>query len=132
MIYNCEKLVGDDPLVIWHNQVIEKSVDELTISDVARCFRQKIFLDEAYEMLLIYLLHNPYEGDIYKGELMDKACEIEEKYIIKYKNTIKKIIKAAYEFIQIYAWENEEDKAEYTEAVDNFAKKIEWKKKHTI
>ena len=23
-LYNCNKLIGDDPLVIWHNQVIEK------------------------------------------------------------------------------------------------------------
>lgn len=23
-LYNCNKLIGDDSLVIWHNQVIEK------------------------------------------------------------------------------------------------------------
>ena len=76
-LYNCKKLSGDDPLVTWHNQVMEKKVYELSISDVARCIRQNLFLESAYEMLLVYLLHNPYAGDVYEGELMDKAGEID-------------------------------------------------------
>ena len=63
-LYNCKKLSGDDPLVTWHNQVMEKKVYELSISDVARCIRQNLFLESAYEMLLVYLLHNPYAGDV--------------------------------------------------------------------
>ena len=124
LIYNCEKLSGDDPLVIWHNQVIEKCVEQLTVSDVARCIRQKIFLETAYEMLLVYLLHDPYEGDVYKGELMDKASEIDCEYVAKHKDTILEIIKKAYHFIETYEWESDEDKIEYTEAVDNLAEKI--------
>ena len=27
-LYKCNKLIGDDSLVIWHNQVIEKKVDD--------------------------------------------------------------------------------------------------------
>ena len=42
-IYKCNKLKGDDALVIWYNEVIEKSPDELNISDVARCIRQNLF-----------------------------------------------------------------------------------------
>ena len=120
-IYKCEKLEGDDLLVIWHNQVIEKRVDELTVSDVARCFRQNLFLEIAYEMLLVYLLHNPYEGDVSEGELMDKASEIENGYIKKYKDTIIKIIENAHRFIETHEWEFDEDKSEYVESVNSLA-----------
>ena len=120
-IYKSEKLEGDDPLVIWHNRIIEKNVDELTVSDVARCFRQNLFLEIAYEMLLEYLLHNPYKGDYYEGELMDKANEIENGYIKKHKDTIIKLIENAHRFIETYEWECEEDKDEYVRSVNRLA-----------
>ena len=85
-LYNCDKLKGDDSLVIWYNQVIEKTADELTVSDVARCIRQNLFLETAYEMLMVYLLQNPYEGDVYEGELIGKACEIDLKYLLCFLN----------------------------------------------
>ncbi len=123
-LYNCNKLIGDDSLVIWHNQVIEKKVDELSISDVARCIRQNLFLESAYEMLLVYLLHNPYAGDVYEGELMDKAGEIDHDYLIKHKETILEIIENAKSFIAKYDWQCDEDKTEFIEAVDKLSEII--------
>ena len=120
-IYNCEKIEGNDPLVQWYNAVIEKHVDELTISDVARCIRQNIFIESAYEVLLAYLLQNPYEGDVYEGELMDKAGKVDKNIIIKYKETILEIINIAQEFIKTYDWICEEDKEEYMDAVNRLA-----------
>lgn len=78
-IYDCTPLKGDDPLVIWYNQVINKTMDELTVTDVARCIRQNLFLELAYKMLIVYLLHDPYEGDKYKDEFMDKLVEMDKK-----------------------------------------------------
>ena len=123
-LYNCKKLSGDDPLVTWHNQVMEKKVYELSISDVARCIRQNLFLESAYEMLLVYLLHNPYAGDAYEGELMDKAGEIDHNYLIKHKETILEIIENAKSFIAKYDWQCDEDKSEFIEAVDKLSEII--------
>ncbi|MDO4438914.1 MAG: contact-dependent growth inhibition system immunity protein [Eubacteriales bacterium] len=122
--YECDKLVGNDTLVMWYNQVIEKNIGELTISDVARCIRQKLFLDTAYEMLLVYLLHDPYAGDIYAGELMEKACEVDSDFIIKHKDSVSEIIEHAQQFIDNHTWEFEEDKIEYQEAVERLSKLI--------
>ena len=123
-LYKCDSLDGNDPLVIWHNRVIEKNVDELTVEDVARCIRQNIFMDSAVEMMLVYLLHNPYEGDAFGGELMEKAGEIDLKYIEKYKGTISEIIEKAYRFIKTNEWESKEDKLEYKEAVDKLHERV--------
>ena len=117
-IYKCEKLKGNDPLVLWHNQVIEKREEQLTVSDVARCIRQNLFMECAGEMMLAYLLHNPYAGDAYCGELMDKAGEMDSKYLLKHKDTILEIIDKAYEFIDENKWECEEEKSEFLESVD--------------
>lgn len=123
-IYKCKKLPGDDSLVLWYNQVIEKKVDELTVADVARCIRQNLFLESASEMLLVYLLHNPYVGDVYEGELMDKACEMENSYILKYKETVLEIIDKAYVFIDNYDWQFDEDKNDFVNAVKELAQRV--------
>ena len=117
-LYNCDKLKGDDSLVIWYNQVIEKTADELTVSDVARCIRQNLFLETAYEMLMVYLLQNPYEGDVYEGELIDKACEIDLKYLLGHRDTISEIISRARQFIKTNEWDCEEDKIEFEESIN--------------
>ena len=123
-IYKCNKLKGDDALVIWYNEVIEKSPDELNISDVTRCIRQNLFTETAYEMLLVYLLNNPYAGDVYGGELMDKAADIDREYLLQHKKTVSEIIKNAGNFIETYEWEVEEDKSEYGESVERLVQKI--------
>ena len=124
-IYNCKKLEGYDSLVIWHNQVIEKPISELTVADVARCIRQNLFLDAAYEMLLVYLLYNPYEGDLYEGELMDKACEMSQDFVNSHKKIILEIIEKANNFCKTHEWECNEDRDEYLEAVNKLSKMIE-------
>ena len=123
-LYENHPLYGSDPLVVWHNQVIEKYADELTIADVARCIRQNVFVEKAYEMLLVYLLNNPYEGDIYDGELMDKASEVDKDIIVKYKKTIAEIIENAEQFIHTYDWQYEEDKIEFEQSVERLYDKI--------
>lgn len=110
-IYDCTLLAGDDPLVIWYNHVIDKTVAELTAADVARCIRQRLFVEKAYELLLAYLLHNPYEEDIYEGELLDKATEVDDALITKYEAIIVEIIDSAEEFINEHEWVCEEEKA---------------------
>ena len=124
-IYDCTPLTGEDSLVIWYNHVINKTVAELTVADAARCIRQGLFVEKAYEVLLAYLLHNPYEGDVYEGELMDKAIEVDDELIIKHKTTIIEIIERAEFFISGYEWICEEDKAEYIEAVNRLYRKIQ-------
>ena len=75
-------------------------------------------------MLLVYLLNNPYAGDVYGGELMDKAADIDREYLLQHKKTVSEIIKNAGNFIETYEWEVEEDKSEYGESVERLVQKI--------
>lgn len=123
-MYNCKKLSGEDPLITWYNCVIEKTEEELTVADVARCIRQNLFLEVTYEMLLVYLLNNPYEGDAYAGELMDKASDLDPRYLKTHKDTVQEIVDKAYRFIEKYKWECNEDKLEYIDAVKKFSESL--------
>ena len=49
-IYQVQNLKGNDPLILWHNKVIDKFPYDLTIADVARCIRQNLFIDTVYEV----------------------------------------------------------------------------------
>ena len=123
-IYSCDRLEGDDSLVIWHNNVIEKCPDELTSSDVARCIRQKLFLEVAYEKLLGLLLQDPHAGDLYAGELLEKASEVDKEYIKKQRDEITEIVNLAGEFAKVHEWEKSEDKLEYILALNNLKAKL--------
>lgn len=72
-------------------------------------------------MLLVYLLHNPYTGDIYDGELMDKVVEMDDSEIEHHKNTICEIITRARTFIKNHNWDCDEDQFEFVNAVDTLA-----------
>ena len=123
-IYNCKTLSGDDPLVIWHNEIIEKRPDELSVLDVARCVRQKLFLEVAYEKLLKFLLQDPYAGDLYAGELLEKASEVDKEYIKKHRDEITEIVNLADEFAKAHEWESIDDKLEYISELDNLKGKL--------
>ena len=46
-IYNCVAIVSNEelyPLQKWYNQLIEKTIDEITIADVLKMIRQKEWL----------------------------------------------------------------------------------------
>lgn len=124
-LYKCESLDGHDPLVTWYNMVIQKTENELTVSDVARCIRQNLFMETAVEMMMVYLLHNPYEGDVYGGELMEKAGNIDVKYLVRYKGTILEIIEKANKLIKTNEWACEEDKKEYEDSVNKLTQLVQ-------
>lgn len=68
----------------------------------------------SYYQLIYCIIH---EEDIYEGELLDKATEVDDALITKYKATIVEIIDSAEKFINEHEWVCEEEKAEYKESV---------------
>ena len=123
-IYGAKAISGTDSLVKWHNEVIEKSSDELTVADVARCIRQDLFVETAYETLLAYLLNEPYAGDIYPGELMEKAGEVDETVIKKHAATIKTVIDKAKMFADHHEWDDLDERAEYEEYIEKLKDRL--------
>lgn len=64
------------PLQKWHNQLIDKTINEITITDVLRMIRQKEFLDLAMDKAMEFLQDNVFAGETYEGELLEKISEM--------------------------------------------------------
>ena len=74
-IYNCVAIVSNEelyPLQKWYNQLIEKTIDEITIADVLKMIRQKEFTNLAMSKAIyfckrMYLLVNCMKVNFWKN-----------------------------------------------------------------
>ena len=58
-------------LIRWYNQVIDKSVGELNVSDVSRMIRQNILPDVAIERAIELFLDNTFDYEMREGDLLE-------------------------------------------------------------
>lgn len=61
----------------WYNQIIDKSMQDITVADVLRMIRQNEFMDTAIQRATELLKENPLIGEIYDGELIEKISGLE-------------------------------------------------------
>ena len=120
-IYDCEYIVSEKelyPLQKWHNQLIDKTMNEITVSDVLRMIRQQEFMDLAILKAVKFLQENVFIGEAYDGELFEKLAEIDISFLIPYKENLKDILKHALEESVIHEWSYDGEREEFEEIVD--------------
>lgn len=122
-IYRCKvnKSINMSSLERWYNEVIQKDITKIGISDVLRMFRQNLFIEVAVKRAIEMLKQNPMLGEMYDGELLEKICsEKIMKYLNEYKLDIADIIEKAEKRLIEYNWLIDKEKLEYC----NYLKKI--------
>lgn len=78
-IYKCESIKAEGEIYSlqkWYNNLIEKKISKIEIADVLRMIRQKQFMDIAIFKAVYYLGKNPFSGELYEGELLEKLSTI--------------------------------------------------------
>lgn len=126
-IYACKYIEGDGelyPLQEWHNKLIDKKISELKILDIIRMIRQNEFIDIAILKGVEYLRENPFIGDMYEGELLEKLSEVETKYLIDYIDEINNILSNALIKNQDYEWIDDNERKEFEELIKKFSDRI--------
>lgn len=126
-IYKCESIeaVGEIyPLQKWYNQLIDKTISQIDVSDVLRMFRQKEFIDIAIIKAVEYLKEDPFIGDMYDGELLEKLSSINRDILMKYTNEIKDILSNALEKNDDYEWLDATERIEFAEKIKQFRDKL--------
>lgn len=108
----------------WYNGLIEKTISEIEIADVLRMIRQKQFMDIAIFKAVYYLEKNPFSGELYEGELLEKLSTVNKNEIIKYKNEIITILLDSLEKNKKYEWLEEEEREEFKDIIGNFYMKL--------
>lgn len=108
----------------WFNVLMEKYVCELSIGDICRMLRQKIFSVVAIDKAIEILNTEPFVGDLYEGQLMVNLCNAKEKYLSKRYEDMKPLLETSVRLAISHEWKDEEEKREYLECAIGLQKKI--------
>ena len=126
-MYNCVPIVSDEelyPLQKWYNQLIDKTIHEITVADVLRMIRQKQFINLAMAKAIEFLQENVFVGEAYDGEIFEKISELDSSFLIFYADDLKDIIKSALEKSVIHKWSYDGEEEEFKEIVNIIEKKL--------
>lgn len=126
-IYGYTYIVSDEklyPLQKWYNQLIDKSISEITLSDVLRMIRQKIFVDLAMSKALLFLHENVFAGNAYDGELLDHLATMDAAFLTPYANALKDVLLEALENCKTHEWAYDGEKEEFEEILHLLSEKI--------
>jgi len=58
-------------LIKWYNNLLNKSPCELNAVDVSKMIRQDIIKDFALDILIDLIITNPFDGEMYDGDLLN-------------------------------------------------------------
>ncbi len=126
-IYDCVAVISDKelyPLQKWYNELIDKTIHEITVADVLRMIRQKQFIDLAMSKAIKFLRDNVFIGELYDGELLEKISEADCTFLIAYAEDLKNIAKIALEKSAMHEWSYDGEDDEFKEAVNVIEKKL--------
>ncbi len=125
-IYDCEAIISDEelyPLQKWYNQLIDKTLSEITVADVLRMIRQKEFINLAMSKAIKFLQDDVFIGELYEGEMLKKISEMDSSFLMSYTEDLKSITKNALEKSVIHEWLYDGEKDEFIEILNVIAKK---------
>ena len=128
-IYNCISISSNEelyPLQKWYNQLIEKTIAEITVEDVLRMIRQKEFTNLAVSKAINFLKEDVFVGELYEGELLEKVSEMDSSFLISYADDLKNIIKNALVKSETRDWIYAGEEEEFKDMIDTLSKKIMW------
>ena len=126
-IYDCVAIISDEelyPLQKWYNQLIDKTLSEITVTDVLRMIRQNQFINLAMSKAIKFLQDDVFIGESYDGEMLEKISEMDSSFLMSYTEDLKSISKNALEKSVIHEWSYDGEKDEFKETVNTIAKKL--------
>lgn len=102
------------PLERWFYELLNKKTADLTIGDISRMLRQDVFPDLAIPVTMNKLAADPFEGEMYDGELIKHFVKALEKYPHSIDNKLlKEIIDKADAEKGSFEWGCETDQKEF-------------------
>ena len=126
-IYNCISITSNEelyPLQKWYNQLIEKTIAEITVADVLRMVRQKEFTNLAMSKAISFLQEDVFAGESYEGELLEKVSEMDSSFLISYADDLKNIINNALVKTETRDWTYDVEEEEFKDMIDALSTKV--------
>ena len=126
-IYNCISITSNEelyPLQKWYNQLIEKTIAEITVADVLRMVRQKEFTNLAMSKAISFLQEDVFAGESYEGELLEQVSEMDSSFLICYADDLKNIINNALVKSETRDWTYDGEEEEFKDMIDALSTKV--------
>lgn len=126
-IYDCAAIVSDEklyPLQKWYNQLIDKTIHEITVPDVLRMIRQKQLIDLAMSKAINLLKDDVFAGESFDGELLEKVSELDGSFLVSYADDLRNIMKEVVEKCVLHEWAYDGEKDELKQSLHLIEKKI--------
>ena len=126
-IYNCISITSNEelyPLQKWYNQLIEKTIAEITVADVLRMVRQKEITNLAMSKAISFLQEDVFAGESYEGELLEKVSEMDSSFLISYADDLKNIINNALVKSETRDWTYDGEEEEFKDMIDALSTKV--------
>jgi len=114
----------DCPMDEWFNSIMEKTKDQLTVSDVCRMLRQKICSRVAIKRAVEMLSDDPFAGEMFEGQLLYNLYSGKEKYLRLFYTQMGPVLENAGLRAKSHEWSSEKAKEEYMDILSKFSKKI--------
>ncbi len=126
-IYRCSAITSDEqlfPLQKWYNRLIEKTTDDIDVTDILRMLRQKVFVDLAIPTAIKLLQKDVYAGELYEGEVLEKLSEIENTLLIPFADELRDIVRCAIENCATHEWAYDGEDLEFKVILERLSEKI--------
>ncbi len=126
-IYNRDYIISDGelyPLQKWYNSLLDKTIEEINIADVLRMIRQKEFMDIAVRKAIAFLKDNPFSGELYEGELLEKVSGLSDEILCENISPFMSIVAEALIQNDNYEWITEEEKKEFEDLIIAFKQRL--------
>lgn len=108
----------------WFNTIMEKTKDQLSVSDVSRMLRQKICSRVAIKRAIEMLSEDPFIGEMFEGQLMFNLFFGKEKYLKLFYSQMGPVLERAGLMAKGHQWTSDDAKNEYMDIIAKFAQKI--------
>ncbi|MFT8349085.1 contact-dependent growth inhibition system immunity protein [Clostridium saccharoperbutylacetonicum] len=108
----------------WYVMLLNKTIEEINISDISRMLRQDILIEVAVNKSIEILNINLLAGEMYDGQLLELLYSVD---LNKYKedvNKIRDIVIKIKNNIDSFEWICADDFKEYLGILDKYLKKI--------
>lgn len=126
-LYNCDYITSDEelyPLQKWYNDLLDKTIEEVNIADVLRMIRQDEFIDIAIRRAIDYLKKDPFSGELYDGELMEKVSQLSDQKLSDNISSFMDIVTDALVQNDNHEWITDEEKKEFGNLVNAFKQRL--------
>lgn len=110
------------PLQEWYNELIDKTVEDLTIFDVLRMLRQDVCMDVAMLKTIEFLLQDVFAGEAYDGQAMENLLRVDGAVLMSYADVLQRIVAEAQARSEEHEWAYEGEKEEFLEVVNGLWK----------